>query len=84
MIFDVVPYEGRWRVLRDGRLDSEHDTQDQATLTARQRAEANAPSEVLVHTLDGEIHSISSYRDRPFPRRPHEDQDPDQDDDQSN
>ena len=69
MKFDVVPYEGRWRILRDGEVDSDHESQDEATKAARQRAQAHAPSEVLVHALDGEIHSSSSYRDEPFPER---------------
>lgn len=67
--FHVVPDGDQWKVERDGRAVSTHDTQEEALNTARSAAKSNQPSQLLVHGRDGRIEDESTYQDDPFPPR---------------
>ncbi|SDR95356.1 hypothetical protein SAMN04489812_0425 [Microlunatus soli] len=59
--FHVTQAGQRWQIEVDGVMISEHDTQTGAVSLARQRAQAEVPSEVLVHGADGQIYDTASY-----------------------
>ncbi len=64
----VVPYKDGWAVKGEGnkRATSVHDTQKQATESARKIAK-NQSSETVIHRPDGRIRDKNSYGNDPFP-----------------
>lgn len=64
----VVPHQDGWAVKGEGnqRATSVHDTQQQASVAARQIAR-NQQSELVIHRPDGRIRDKNSYGHDPFP-----------------
>jgi hypothetical protein len=64
--YDVVPAD-KWDVTHGGAVLSSHDTKDPAVEAGRKVAQANEPSQLVVHKQDGTFEYEYTYGDDPFP-----------------
>lgn len=66
-VYHVTPNANGWEVKRAGSDETEVlvDDKDNAVDHARQLAEANRPSQVVIHTRDGKIAEERTYGDDP-------------------
>lgn len=66
-VFHVVPTANSWKVTRVGQDDLEvlRDNKDDAVDDARNLAQSEMPSQVVVHTRDGKIETEYTYGDDP-------------------
>ena len=66
-VFHVVPDANSWKVRREGEGDYEVlvDNKDNAIQHARELAQENATSQVIIHTQDGRIETEFTYGDDP-------------------
>lgn len=53
--YHVVPDGKRWKVERHSDMDSHYVTKNDAIETGRQVAKANQPSQLVIHTANGQI-----------------------------
>jgi hypothetical protein len=67
----VVPDGEKWIVREEGGLESigEFDTKDIAVQHARELAQDQKPSQVVVERADGRIEAEHTFEDHPLPRR---------------
>lgn len=67
-VYHVVPNadQSRWVVSQENAgFSEEHDTKEQAVEAAKNRARAQEPSQVKVHTRDGNMEYESTYGEDP-------------------
>ncbi|MBM0238968.1 DUF2188 domain-containing protein [Micromonospora sp. ATA32] len=65
--YHVVPNGGGWKVEQGSREIGSYDTKHTAVAEGRKVANANEPSQLVVHTADGKIETEYTYKDDPFP-----------------
>ena len=65
--YHVVPADEGWGVEKDSKVLSSHGTKDEAISAGRDKAKADQPSQLVVHTRDGKIETEFTYQDDPFP-----------------
>jgi hypothetical protein len=68
-IFRVVPNMSQWQVKHDGTVLSNHLNKDLAIEAGRRAAQANQPSQLVMHKADGTIENEWTYGQDPFPPR---------------
>ena len=68
-VYHVVPSGARWQVKHEGEVLSYHATKDMAVEAGRKVAKANAPSQLVVHKLDGTFDYEYTYELDPYPPR---------------
>jgi len=68
-VYHVASHPEGWQVKREGaeRASSVHHTKAEAVQTARERAENNKPSQVVIHRRDGTIEREWTYGQDPYP-----------------
>ncbi|MBS1562497.1 MAG: DUF2188 domain-containing protein [Bacteroidetes bacterium] len=68
-VYYVSPTTNGWKVTKDGVLLSSHYTKEVAVETAKTKAKANKPSQVIVQKKDGTFETEYTYQDDPYPPR---------------
>src|SRR3989442_13688237 len=66
-VYHVTPQLDMWIVQMGGTVVSSHYTKQAAIDAARNVAQANQPSQVVVHKQDGTIETEGTYGHDPFP-----------------
>jgi hypothetical protein len=66
-VYRVVPAGGMWQVTHEGAPLSTHDTKPPAVSAGQTVAQANQPSQLVVHRTDGTFEYEYTYGDDPFP-----------------
>ena len=66
-VFHVTPNVNGWEIRKEGSNTTEFlvDDKDNALNHARELAQANEPSQVIVHTQDGRFETEWTYGDDP-------------------
>lgn len=60
-VFHVTPYGPQWHVKRDGEAVLTVETKEQAVREAKEKAQQVQPSQVVTHTVDGQIEAEVAY-----------------------
>jgi len=67
--YDVVPAGAKWEVKHNSVALSDWHLKENAIEAGVKVARANAPSQLIIHRLDGRIEDERTYGDDPFPPR---------------
>jgi hypothetical protein len=65
--YHVVPAGDGWKVEKGSEVFGSYPTKNEAITQGRKVAHANEPSQLVVHTADGQIENESTYQDDPYP-----------------
>ncbi|MEU5553120.1 DUF2188 domain-containing protein [Micromonospora sp. NPDC047793] len=65
--YHVVPDGDGWKVEQGGTVVGTYDTKQDAVDAGRKVAHGNEPSQLVVHTADGQIETEYTYQDDPYP-----------------
>ncbi len=68
-IFHVVPNGTNWQIKNDGKILGSYSLKSSAIADGRRIAQANQPSELIIHNADGTIAERETYGSDPFPPR---------------
>jgi hypothetical protein len=68
-VYRVQHINNMWRVRHEGTTLSSHMTKEAAIDAGRKVAQANRPSQLVVHRMDGTIEIEWTYGNDPFPPR---------------
>ena len=65
--FHVVPSGTNWQLKHDGNVLGNYSLKASAIADGRRIAQANQPSELIIHNADGTIAERETYGNDPFP-----------------
>jgi hypothetical protein len=68
-MFHVVPIGTNWQLKFEGRILGNYSLKANAIAEGRRIAQANQPSELIIHNADGTIAERETYGNDPFPPR---------------
>lgn len=66
-VYRVQYIESRWKVRHDGLTLSNHVLKSDAITAGTKVAKANAPSQLVIHKMDGTIETEYTYGSDPYP-----------------
>lgn len=67
--FHVVPHGSNWQLKHNGQVLGNYSLKTSAVADGRRVAQANQPSELIIHNADGTIAQRETYGNDPFPPR---------------